>query len=241
MLHKACYSLELRVTISPRVLPLGFMGIIPSSYGVLGHKGWSGAAPVPCPGTACRHLHHDICPFLPQLYQDSRSNAPCSHSPHFYLRVSIIHSSAWRWVEIGATSQGPPLPTSTLYWSATFPLPLIGLFIRAFAYLILILTNLGPMTGPKILKQKRINFFVFCHCAVSSLLSKIMKAEALADWMSKGHWVQGQNTKQTHKKLRGWVFKKILLTLMLQHHGLTEVQRESGGHKLVNQTKSADD
>lgn len=146
---------------------------------------WGTRADLGLPLCLAQAQHADItvtsAPSSLNSTRTGRSNAPCSHSPHFYLRVSIIHFSAWRWVEIGATAQGPPPPTSTLHWSATFPLPLIGLFIRGFAYLILILTNLGPMTGPKILKQKRINFSVFCHCAVSSLLSKVMKAEALAD------------------------------------------------------------
>lgn len=161
-----------------------------------GHEGWPGAVSVPCRGTPCRRLHPGICPSSVSSTRTGRCNTPCSHSPQFYLRVSFIHSSAWRWMEIGGASQGPPPPASN-----TFLPPPTGLlaspgpwwdFIKACAYFILILT--------RFCNRKRINFFVFCHCAVSSLLSKVMKAEALADWMSKGHWVQGKNIKQKHTK-----------------------------------------
>lgn len=65
--------------------------------------------------------------------------------------------------------------------------------------------------------------------------------KAVVDGMSEGCWVQGQNTEQTHKKTLGLVFRTILLNLMFQLHGFTEVQGESRGHKLENQTKAAGD
>lgn len=65
--------------------------------------------------------------------------------------------------------------------------------------------------------------------------------KAVLDGMSKDHWVQGQNIEQRHKKTLGLVFQKFLLNLMFQLHGFTEVQGESRGHKLVNQTKAAGD
>lgn len=84
---------------------------------------WGASAVLGLPQCLAQAQHADISTLAsapPSLNstRTGRSNAPCSHIPHFYLRVSIIHSSAWRWVEIGATSQGPPLPTSTLHWSA---------------------------------------------------------------------------------------------------------------------------
>lgn len=169
---------------------------------------WGTRADLGLPQCLAQAQHADIstvtsAPSSLTSTRTGRCNAPCSHIPHFYLRVSIIHSSVWRWVEIGATSQGPPLPTSTLHWSATFPLPLIGLFIRAFAYLILTLTDLGPMTGPKILKEKRINSSVFHHCAVSSLLSKVMKAEALAGLNEQGSLGTGAKYKTNTQKATG--------------------------------------
>lgn len=51
MLHKAWYSLELRVTISPRVLPLGFMGIIHQFLWCVGAQGliWGCLSALPRP------------------------------------------------------------------------------------------------------------------------------------------------------------------------------------------------
>lgn len=64
--------------------------------------------------------------------------------------------------------------------------------------------------------------------------------KAVVDRMNKDCWVQGQNIEK-HKKTLGLIFQKFLLNLLFQLHGFTEVQGESRGHKLVNQTKAAGD
>lgn len=178
MLHKACFSLELRVTVSPRVLPLGFMGIIHQFLWCVGAQAliWGCLSALP------RHSMQTSPPWHLPLPPSTLPGQAGAMPPALIFPTSTcgfplstpLPGGGWR---LGPPLRGPHCPPPP----STGLLPLIGLFIRAFAYLILILTNLGPMTGPTILKQKRINFSVFHHCAVSSLLSKLMKAEALTD------------------------------------------------------------
>ena len=47
--------------------------------------------------------------------------------------------------------------------------------------------------------EKVIDCFVFCHCALSSLLSKGIKATVVADCMNKDHWVPRQNKTNTQR------------------------------------------
>lgn len=123
MLHKAWYSWELHVTVPPRTLSLGYLGII-HLFLYIGAWGpiWGSLRHLP------RHTMQTptpwYLPLLPQLYQCT----PFSYSPVlpegflYPLLLGLCLGS-------GTTSQRLPSLWrlyTTLHWPASFPLP-VGL------------------------------------------------------------------------------------------------------------------